>query len=302
MPLTAIIFIFLFAIVHTTWSLIAKRAPKTAAFYAVTILAGAALYSPLCAPHIAANSQILRAWPFFCISGTFLAVYYVLMAAAYRRADLSVAYPLLRLGPVFIAAWSVVFLNEKLPAAAAVGIAAVVAGGMLLPQKSLRITRETFSPRRYLNKIYALALAASLSTSIYVVLDKFAMTRFNPEGSFRLAFDYVFLEMCACCIVLAAFACLSKDKNAWRQLAAAKLEIILIAPMLIGAYVLVMAALAIPGVRAAYVGAFRHVSVVITVVAGVVILKERFGRVRIVASLIIFAGLLLMMLMLGNAR
>jgi len=215
----------------------------------------------------------------------------VLTAATSRRADLSVAYPLLRLGPIFITAWSLIFLGEKLPALGLAGIGAVVVGGVILPQKSLRITRATFDRGHYLNKTYAMALTAAFSTSIYVVVDKFAMMRFNPGGDFRLAFDYVFLEMCVCAAAPAIFGALGSNRRAWRQLRDAKAAIILIARMLIGAYALVMGALAIPGVRAAYVGAFRQVSVVLTVAAGVVLLKERTGRVHIAAALVIFGGL-----------
>ena len=141
-----------------------------------------------------------------------------------------------------------------------------------------------------------MALTAAFSTSIYVVVDKSAMTQFNPRGDFRVAFDYVFLEMCVCAAALAIFGALRHNREAWRQLRDAKAPIILIAPMLIGAYVLVMGALAIPGVSAAYVGAFRQVSVVLTVAAGVVLLKEKFGRVRIAAALVIFVGLCVLVL------
>lgn len=292
----AILLILMFAVVHTAWTLLAKRAPKTAAFYAVTIFVGVLMYSVVCVPHIAARQAILGAWPFFCVSGVFLAIYYVLMASVYRRAELSAVYPLLRLGPIFIAAWSVIFLKEELPPTAFAGIAAIVAGTMMLPQRSLRISRSTFDPKHYLNKTYGMALGASFCTSIYIVVDKYAMTRFNPGGDLRQALNYVFLEMCACCAVLAVFAALSRDRQAWRQLRAAKVSTILIAPMLIGAYALVMGALAIPGVRAAYVAAFRHISIVLTVTAGIVLLKERFGLVRVVAALVICAGLALMVL------
>ena len=296
MPPTAILLILMFAVLHTAWTLLAKRAPKTAAFYAVTIFVGVLMYSVVCVPHIVARRAILGAWPFFCISGVFLAAYYVLMASVYRRADLSAVYPVLRLGPVFITAWSVIFLKEELPPIAFAGIAAIVAGTMMLPQRSLRISRAALDTRHYLTKTYGMALAASFCTSIYIVVDKSAMTRFNPEGDFRLALDYVLLEMCACCVVLVVFAVLSRDRQAWRQVRAAKVSTILMAPMVIGAYALVMGALAIPGVRAAYVAAFRQISMVLTVTAGIVLLKERFGLVRIVAAVVICAGLALMAL------
>jgi len=52
--------------------------------------------------------------------------------------------------------------------------------------------------------------------------------------------------------------------------------------MIPGAYVLIVAALALPGTSAAYISAFRMISVVMTVLVGIILLKERFGRIRMV--------------------
>jgi len=298
----AILLVLLSAVVHTTWSVIAKRAPKTAAFYCITIFLGLLMYAPVCVPHVAANRGLLAAWPWFGTSGLFLGVYYVLMYRTYRKADISLAYPLLRVSPIFSTAWAIAFLREEVTALALCGILATVLGCMMLPLRSLRLSRAGVSLRHYANPVYAMAFAAALVTSVYIVVDKHAMTAFNPAGGARTAIDYVWLEMAVCCIVLLVFAvrdALSSaggreaEGGALRPLRTALGPILLIAPMLLGAYVLVVAALAIPGSRAAYVGAFRLVSVVLTVVAGVVILKERFGTVRIAAALVIFAGLVM---------
>jgi len=300
MTLAAIILVTLSAIIHATWNLIAKRAPKSAVFYALTILAGLVIYAPLCIPHIARNPSILHAWPVFAASGVFLCAYYVLMYLTYRRADLSLAYPLLRVSPIFSTIWAVVFLREGLTVIALGGIVATVLGCMILPQRSLRVSRETFKLRHFTRRVYAMALTASLMTSFYIVLDKYAMTRFNPGGSLRLAVDYVYLEMAVCWLGLAAFALLSKklstERGITRLARESAVPIVLIAPMLIGAYFLILMAMAQPGVQAAHVGAFRLVSVVFTVIAGIVLLKERFGQVRILAAIVIFAGLVMITL------
>jgi len=296
MPPIAVLLVILHAFVHAGWNLIAKRAPKSAAFYSVAIFLGVLLYSPLCAAHIASNRAILGAWPWFALSGTFLAFYYTLMAGAYARADLSIAYPLLRLAPIFITAWSVMILGEKVNNLALLGICAVVVGGVILPQQSLKFNRNTLRLKHYANRTYAAALAASLCTSVYVVADKFAMSRFNPAASGRVAFDYVWLEMAVCCVVLALIAGASGRRESWAQLRPAKLKIVLIGLMLIGAYVFVMCALAMPGVLASHVGAVRQTSVVLTVLAGIVLLKEKCGRVRILAATVIFGGLVLVVL------
>jgi len=296
MPIAAVLLILLHALTHATWNLIAKRSPKSSAFYSITILAGVLMYSPICAVHIARNPAILGAWPWFLLSGTFLAFYYTLMAGVYAKADLSIAYPLLRLGPIFIVAWGMVFLDEQLTATALLGICAIVAGCMILPQQSLKISRNTFRLTHYANWTYAAALAASVCTSVYVVVDKFVMLRFNPNASGWIAFDYVWLEMAACSVVLAVLAGLGGRRRHWAEALSARWKILLIALMLIGAYVFVMCALAIPGALVSHVGAFRQTSVVFTVLAGIVLLKEKCGPVRIAAAAVIVAGLLMVVL------
>jgi len=294
MTSTAILLVLLSALIHTAWSLIAKRAPKTAPFYAVTILLGLLFCSPICLPHIARNPQILAAWPLFTASGVLLAVYYFLMYRTYRRADLSLAYPLLRISPIFITVWAILMLGERISPNALVGIAATVVGCMILPQQSLRAVRDVFRISNYMDKTYLMALIASLMTTGYVVIDKQAMARFNAGSDFRTAFDYVYLEMWVCCLGLALISLYHLDRESIRALIRTSgVSIVIIAPMLIGAWVLILAALSLPGERVAYVGAFRQVSVVLTVAGGVLLLKERFGRVRIFAALVIFAGLLL---------
>ena len=290
---TAILLVFSSAIIHTVWSLIAKRAPKTAGFYAVTIVIGLAVCTPICVPHITRNPGILAAWPMFTISGTLLAVYYVLMYLTYREADISLAYPLLRVSPIFSTIWAVALLREDLTVIALLGIVATVAGCMILPQRSLQFNRESFRLKTFANKVYAMAITAALATSVYIVLDKYAMTRFNHAGDYRLAIDYVYLEMAVCCVGLAVFTGCAGEREIAKLVQASAVSISVIGPMLVGAYLLIVVAMAQPEVRAAYVSAFRLISVVLTVVAGIVLLKESFGRVRIIAAIVIVAGLVM---------
>jgi len=56
---------------------------------------------------------------------------------------------------------------------------------------------------------------------------------------------------------------------------------------------LIVAALALPGSSAAYISAFRMISVVMTVLAGIILLKEQFGRIRIIAAIVISIGLVM---------
>lgn len=280
------------AILHTTWSLLAKCAPKSTAFYFTAISLGVLLFVPLGLPAILRDHGILHAYPFFIVSGIFLALYYSLMAYAYHHMDLSLAYPLLRISPVFSTVWAVLFLQESVTWSATAGIGAAVLGCVILPMPSLHPKRFVTDLKGRFTRIYWLAILAALFTSVYVIVDKAAMTRFNPAGDLWVSFSYVCLEMLICAAILGMCSVANRLRG-FSEVRRAIKPILAIAPMIIAAYVLIIVALAVPGSRAAYIGAFRLISVVITVVAGILILREGFGSVRIAAAIVITIGLLL---------
>jgi uncharacterized membrane protein len=59
-----------------------------------------------------------------------------------------------------------------------------------------------------------------------------------------------------------------------------------------GGYMLVLLAMSIAPVS--YILALRQVSVVIGALMGVVFLKEKYGRIRIIGSIIIFLGVFIL--------
>ena len=62
-------------------------------------------------------------------SGAIEAGYFVLLAAAYRRGDLSVVYPLARgTAPLIAVAIGVLILGERLGVAGSIGVVALLAG------------------------------------------------------------------------------------------------------------------------------------------------------------------------------
>jgi len=301
----AILLVILSSLIHTTWSILAKRAPKNAAFYGAAIGVGVVCFLPVCVPHIMRDPQLLSVWPYFVISGATLALYYVLMAYTYEHADISIVYPLLRMSPIFTTIAAVAFLHERVTVLALIGIIITMLGCMMLPLRSLKFTLRGFDAGRYLNRVYGYAVLAAASTAIYFVLDKYAMTLANPRGLLLPALSYVVLEMAACSIVLIVFAAAGSKIRTRRALPAAAAQggaysrhtriwqTLIIGPMIPGAYVLIVAALALPGSSAAYISAFRMISVVMTVLAGIILLKEQFGRIRIIAAIVISIGLVM---------
>ena len=94
------------------------------------VVAGAAVIAVAALPFLSQPSR--AAWPFLAVSAALHVVYFALIAEAYERGDVSVAYPLMRgTAPMLTAvlAWAV--LGERLPPVGWLGIA-IICGGVAL--------------------------------------------------------------------------------------------------------------------------------------------------------------------------
>jgi drug/metabolite transporter (DMT)-like permease len=126
--MTAAVFsIVLFAAAcHAVWNAIVKSAPDTY-LTAVLVALFAGIISVLALPFVPAPAP--ASWPFL-LSGLLLQIiYYVLVGAAYRAADMSVAYPLMRgTAPLIVAAATALWIGDRLAPAAWGGILLISAG------------------------------------------------------------------------------------------------------------------------------------------------------------------------------
>ncbi|MBS0563664.1 MAG: EamA family transporter [Proteobacteria bacterium] len=116
------------AALHAGWNAIVKGSgDKFAA--AVGICLSAALIALAALPFVAAPARV--SWPYISASMVLQTTYFSLVAAAYGRADMSLAYPVMRGGaPMIVALASGVLFGERLPAAGWLGVA-LISGGIL---------------------------------------------------------------------------------------------------------------------------------------------------------------------------
>jgi drug/metabolite transporter (DMT)-like permease len=107
--------VVLSAFVHATWNLLIKRASdKQLMTVAVAMFAGIA--GLLALPFFPAPDP--ASWPFIAASGVVSVAYFLMLAATYRVADMSLAYPVIRgSAPLLVAFAGVALFREYLPAA-----------------------------------------------------------------------------------------------------------------------------------------------------------------------------------------
>lgn len=115
------------AALHAGWNAIVKgSADKTAS--AVMICVAAAVMAGAALPFVPQPAR--ESWPFIAGSVGLQTVYYMLVAAAYSRADMSQAYPVMRGGaPLIVAVLAGTLLSEPLPPLGWLGVT-LISGGI----------------------------------------------------------------------------------------------------------------------------------------------------------------------------
>lgn len=118
--------ILLAALAHALWNALVKSAPdKLLTTFGVTTGAMALALGVL--PFLPAPAP--ASWPFLASSTALQFTYFVVLARAYSRADMSAAYPLMRgAAPLLVALASLVGLGASPGAAAWLGIGVLCAG------------------------------------------------------------------------------------------------------------------------------------------------------------------------------
>ena len=283
MPLLALILVLIAAVLHALWNLLAKNARDSSAFMWWGVTIGAIWYGAwvLTQTWIGLPQEI---WLLFAISLAMEIAYVWLITRGYASGDLSQVYPIARGSPpLLIALWSAIFIAERLPVLGYIGIALLIAGVYLA---SLPTLGDVLNPLRALTHRPAQwALLAAICVSIYSVLDKINV-------AFTTPIVYNVWVYAGIAIGYAPFAwspanrasTLSEWKRNWRW-------IVIGSVATIGSYVLALTGMSMTA--ASYVGAVRATSVVIGALFGWLLLKERFGPVRVFAAATMVVGLML---------
>lgn len=136
MPDQVMAAVLLGALLHAAWNALIRHSSDRTRDVVLVVAAAALLSLPALAllPLPAPPS-----WPWLAASGAIHVVYFLLVAHAYRHAELSFAYPLMRgLAPAGTAVLAALLLAESPPAAGWLGVALVCGGVLLMAGDSWR--------------------------------------------------------------------------------------------------------------------------------------------------------------------
>lgn len=277
MPITIIGLLLCSALMHAGWNLLVKRAREKIVFTWLALTVGFVGFSPMLAfvSHLPP-----RAWPYVLFSTLFEVAYFFTLTRAYDHSDFSLVYPIARgAAPGLLAFWSAFFLGEMPRPGGFMGLALLLLGLIIVGGAQwLRGDRRAIS----LGGI-GLALAVATCISLYSVIDGGAV-RFAPPLTYAVVVQG-FIALTSAPIVIARYGprmMTAEWRANWPRIVPTGLFSLM-------TYTLVLFAFAHS--RVSYAGAVREVSIVFAALIGWQFLGERFGPIRTIGALMIFAGI-----------
>ncbi len=281
MPPYAIALLFFSAILHTTWNLLLKQSDDKYISTWWAVFAGSVIFLPLL---FFTGLPARETWTLLIASVVVEVVYYGLLSYAYNDSDFSLVYPLARgTAPALIALWSILFLGETPTSGGFTGLIIVILGLIIVGSSGL-----FYSQKKPHLKGIVLALVIALLISIYSVIDGAAV-------KMTAAFPYAILVFF---LAPAITSPLVMKRYGWRRLHSSwnvnRRRLFAIGLLTVFAYLLALAAYSIAPVS--YSGAIREVSVVLGAFAGWKILGETMGKQRLLGSVVLFIGILVIAL------
>lgn len=273
----ALVLVVAAGLLHASWNLLLKGAPDPLRTGAWSLLFGALIFSPVLVAGLPVPTDV---WPFVLASGALMVLYYGGLGWAYRRGDFSLVYPVARgTAPALIALWAYLFVGERPSLLGLAGVGTILVGLVVLGGGPLWVHRASW--REHTGGL-APALWVALLISVYSVVDGAGVRHWKPIPYVVLTFAVGGMVLVPALGVHDRQAVREALTTGWRRISA-------IAALTLLAYSMVLRAYQIAPIS--YAGAAREIGIVFGALAGWILLKERFGRVRTVGAVLVFLGI-----------
>ena len=276
LPLSATVMVLVAAVAHATWNAIAHNVSDKLA--AMTLLSlGAAVFAvPLA---IVSPLPARASWPWLIASVVVHIAYYLLLMTAYRLGDFSQMYPIARgSAPLIVTLLAAVFVHEVPPPLELAGVVVISIGLGSLVLVGGRPGGNEWPA-------LAAALATGLTIAAYTVIDGSGVRRAESTGGY-IAWLMIFNGLS---IVL--YAVSRRGAGFVGRLRGSLVPGVIGGMLSLAAYGLVLWAQTRGPL--APISALRETSIVVGAIIGAWIFKEGFGSRRLLATAIVFAGVLL---------
>ncbi len=288
MSLGALALVLLAGLIHASWNIAAKKAGGDARFAAFTGLVLLVAWAPLGIWF--GIAELPRwgwaQWLLLCASAVLHTVYYIVLLRGYRKADLTVVYPLARgSGPLLSSLAAILLLGEQISALGVAGIAGVV-GGVFLVAGGPGLWRASHDPaqRQRVRKGMVYGLLSGAFIASYTVVDGYAVK--------ILLMSPILVDYMGCLLRMVVLApALLRDPAAaralWKQQWKYAVFVGVVSPV---SYVLVLYAMQTAPLS--HVAPAREVSMLFAALIGGHLLGEGDRALRLIGAACIAAGVM----------
>ena len=171
--------VILAGLIHACWNIAAKKAGGDARFSFFSSVLMMFIWAPvgLWVGWSVVPQWGVVEWVFVAVSGVLHVVYFIVLLRGYRKADLTVVYPLARgSGPLLSSVVAIFLLGEQISALGVPGIAGVV-GGVFLIAGGPGLWRASHDPmqRQRVRKGMVYGLLTGVFIASYTVVDGYAV-------------------------------------------------------------------------------------------------------------------------------
>lgn len=273
MALDVMAIVLFSALLHAGWNAVV-RASGDKFLASLLVVCGAAGLALLLLPALPAPAP--ASWPWLLASGLIHVLYFSLVARAYRHADLGIAYPLMRgTAPVLTALAAALLLAEWPAPGGWLGLALICTGVLLLAGPAWRSGAHHPAALRS-------ALGNAGVIALYTLVDGVGVRLSGHALSYT---GWVFVLTA---LFMLGSALLLRRRALWPLPPGAARTALLGGAGTLGAYSLVLWAMTQAPI--ASVAALRETSIVFATGIGLLFLRERPGRLRVAAVLLVCAG------------
>jgi drug/metabolite transporter (DMT)-like permease len=255
------------AALHAGWNVLIARAGDPEGAGAAAVLFAVAVFAPVAALTWDVHAAAI---PYMAASAAAELAYFALLAAAYRRSEMSLVYPIARgLAPVLVLVGAVAVTAARPSAAEAAGVVAVAVGVLLVRGVGRR------------GDLTATVMAVCIAVTIacYTVVDKSGLRHAATIPYFEVVLASQGVLYATALAAVRGPGVVRRGFSRWSMAAGVGM---------FGAYALVLAALRLA--PAAPVAAVRETSVVMATGLAAVSLHEHVTRERAMGAALVCAG------------
>ncbi|NQX45885.1 EamA family transporter [Paenibacillus tritici] len=271
---------------HAVWSMFTKRSLNKSIFLWSIMMISTVLLLPVLLVELWNQPLTAGAYALLLLSVALQALYSWLLSKTYEMGDLSQIYPVMRgTSTLLIPLIGVLFLTESLSIYGWAGICFMLGGfavlsGLGTRNRSLAGTGSGSAPGYYTPML--MALCVGLCTTCYVFVDKLNLQHMSPLA---------LLEVTNIGFVAGLTPAVLKSRKLLEEWRRNKFTILLGSVLNPGSYLLFLFAL--QQAPLAHISPLREIGTIFATFLGVLLLKERQGLRRMVCSVVIFCGILL---------